>query len=183
MILFNHNAVWNTTLLNAVCQRVSTRVNEWLTENWKQKKDNSLRAYQLEKLKSKVADIIESVCQSINSIDERGYAGYEFRFKNWNPKSVCLVLDILYYRYPGANEVNKITEYVRLGPEFDYTQVGVTDKIWPVHNYPIDTVDKALKDLDEINAKIDELRKQRSSIKGKVGFKYLDKEQLNISRH
>ena len=114
----------------------------------------------VEKLKSKVAKIIGSVCQSQNSINERGYAGMNFAFKNWNPKSVCLVIDILYYRYPGANE-----------------------RIWPVHNYPIDTVDKALKDLDEIDDKINELRKQRSSIEGKVGFKYLDKEQLNISRH
>jgi len=182
MILFNHNSVWNTQLLHVVCQTVGKRVNEWLTENWKQKKDNSLRAHQLKKLESKIATIIEGVCQSENVFHSRGYAGYEFRFKHWYAKSVCLELDILYYPYPNG-AVEKVTEYVRLGPDWDYTKPGDVEKTWPVHEFPIDKVSTALKDVKEMKDKIDELRKQISSIKGEVGFNFFDKEKLDISSH
>lgn len=176
MILFNHNQVWMTLLTNIFCQEIGKQVNPWLIKNWKQKKDNTLRKHQYNGLQTRVWDVIEDKCQELGNIERFGYSGFDFHFTNWNPYSVCLVIQVHYYKWPESNDrtISTKKEILRLGPDWNYSNQEKLNTAYPIHKYPYNEVEKALEEQTQIDAEIKKLKERKIEILRQVGHSYFE---------
>ena len=183
MILLNHNQIWMTLLTNIFCQNIGKNVNPWLKENWKQKKDNTLRQHQLTQLEKRISDSLEATCQDLKNVEEFGYGGYDFHFTNWNSYSVCLVLEVHYYKWPKKVDrtVSTKKEIIRLGPDWDYSNQEKLDTCYPTHEHPYETVIKGIEEQIEIDEQIKKLRTKKLDLLRSIGHSYF--EDLDYEAH